>query len=388
MNAFDEILPSNDQPTNDSWQALESLLNRLTRATSTSQSVVEAVDCAKSAVRADVAFWYSRTNGKVTAYSSERPYPQERAAGLAKQIVDRLRAGSETLRWVNPNSGSDQIPGSAILATDPRTQGCLVVLTFDPARRLEESDVRVVRMAIKMLMAQRAQSQSSTKHLLNGLLHSLTNIIDAKDPYTAGHSERVARIAVLLVREMNLSLAMEGDIYLAGLLHDLGKIGLRDEILQRPGRLTNEEMDEVRRHPAIGERIVATIRPFDRLRPGVRHHHERYDGKGYPDGLAGEAIPIMGRILAVADSCDAMMSPRRYRSARSPYEIDSVFTSEAGLQFDPMVVRAFMAIRHEIYPPIYQKGIGESAFHAIESIVDHMTEGSMMSLPTIKETKK
>ena len=126
----------------------------------------------------------------------------------------------------------------------------------------------------------------------------------------------------------------------------------------------------------IGERVVASIEPFRRLCPAVRSHHERYDGSGYPDGLAGEPIPLLGRVLAVADALDAMMSPRRYRPARSPLEIDAVMVNETGRQFDPAVVAAFMAVRTQIYPPIYQKGIGESAFHAIESMVDHQTETS------------
>lgn len=369
--------------SNDVWYFLEQLVSKLSDSTNTNQSVAIAVDAARCAVDADVAFWFSKSSGKVSAFCGNREYPPELAANLVKQLLARLPAGSDTLRWVNPDAATDKVPDAVVIATDPRTQGCIVVLEFDPKRRFDDGATKAVRMALKMLLSQRAQSQASTKTLLNGLIHSLTTIIDAKDPYTAGHSERVARIAVLLVRQMNLSAAFEGDAYLAGLLHDVGKIGLRDEILQRPGRLTAEEMEEVRQHPVIGERIVASIRPFDRLRPAVRHHHEHYNGRGYPDGLTGEAIPLLGRVLAVADACDAMMSPRRYRSARSPHEIDAVFISESSRQFDPTVVQAFMAIRHLIYPPIYQKGIGESAFHAIESIVDNLTEGSVMSLPTI-----
>jgi HD domain len=367
----------------DPWPLLESLLLKLGDATSTNQSVSLAVESARAAVDADVAFWYSRNNGKVTALGGPREYAPERAASLARQLLGRLPAGNETLRWVNPDAPSDKIPDSAVIVVDPRTQGSIVVLGFEPNHRFDDGDTKAVRMALKMLLAQRAQSQASTKSLLLGLLHCLTTIIDAKDTYTAGHSERVARIAVLLVKQMGLSPALEGDVFLAGLLHDVGKIGLPDELLQRPGRLNDSEMQEMRRHTIIGDRIVASIKPFERLRPAVRNHHEHFDGKGYPDGLAGEAIPFLARVLAVADACDAMMSPRRYRSARSPFEIDAVFTAEAGVQFDPAVVMAFMAVRHEIYPPIYQKGIGESAFHAIGSIVDNMTDSSMLSMPVL-----
>ncbi len=372
---------SNAMP--DPWPVLESLLLKLGDATSTNHSVSYAVESARAAVNADVAYWYSRNSGKVSALGGPREYAADRAASLARQLLGRLPAGHETLRWLNPDAMSDTIPDSAVICSDARTQGCIVALNFDPSQRFDDSDTKAVRMALKMLLAQRAQSQASTKSLLLGLLHCLTTIIDAKDPYTAGHSERVARIAVLLVKAMGLSPAIEGDVFLAGLLHDVGKIGLPDDLLQRPGRLNAEEMEEMRKHTILGDRIVASIKPFDRLRPAVRYHHEHFNGKGYPDGLAGDKIPLLARVLSVADACDAMMSPRRYRSARSPYEIDAVFTAEAGQQFDPVVVRAFMAIRHEIYPPIYQKGIGESAFHAIESIVDNLTDNSMLSLPSL-----
>ena len=106
----------------------------------------------------------------------------------------------------------------------------------------------------------------------------------------------------------------------------------------------------------------------------ARHHHERWDGTGYPDKLAGEAIPLLARVLALADAVDAMMSPRRYRPARSPLDIDAVVEQEKGGQFDPSVVAAFTAVRGRIYPPIYQKGLGESAYHAIDTLVKDQTE--------------
>ena len=148
-----------------------------------------------------------------------------------------------------------------------------------------------------------------------GIVQCLSTAIDAKDPYTCGHSERVARIAVRLGEVMNLSRGEISDLYLAGLLHDVGKIGIRDEVLCKPGPLTAEEEEHIREHPIIGERIISNVTRLAYLRPGVRGHHERFDGGGYPDGLAGEAIPPIARILAVADSCDAMMSARRYRPA-------------------------------------------------------------------------
>lgn len=365
----------------DSWSVLESLLQNLSETSSTTQSVTYAVEAARVAVGADVAYWFSKSNEKISGVCAKKPLSTERAVKLAKALMARLPSGSESVRWVRPEkSADDGQPTAAVMAADARTQGCIVALSFEPKKTFEEADTKAVRMAMKMLLALRAQSQASTKILLTGQLQTLTTIVDAKDPYTVGHSERVARIAVLLVKKLVLPSGIEGDAYLAGLLHDVGNLGIPDQILHRPKRLTVEELAEVRRHPVIGEQIVASMRPFDRLRPAVRHHHEHFNGGGYPDGLAGDAIPILARVLAVAEACDAMMSPRRYRAARSPFEIDAVFTAEAGHQFDPQVVKAFMAVRQEIYPAIYSKGIGESAFQFVEYPPDEMNDSALFGV--------
>src|SRR5439155_8767642 len=149
--------------------------------------------------------------------------------------------------------------------------------------------------------------------------------------------------------QLDMPQAVQSDLYLAGLLHDVGKIGIRDDVLQKPGRLTAEETAHIQEHPVIGDRLVCHIKPLQHLRPGVRNHHERWDGRGYPDGLAGEDIPLQARILAVADSCDAMMSARPYRSALPPVRIDAIMLEGAGSQWDPRVVEAFLACRHELY---------------------------------------
>ena len=159
-------------------------------------------------------------------------------------------------------------------------------------------------------------------------------------------------------------------------MHNVGKIGIRDEVLLKPGQLTDDEREHLRTHVLLGDQILSTIKPFHRLRSGVRSHHEHYDGRGYPDALVGETIPLAGRILAVADACDAMMSPRRYRGALPPPHIDTVLRAHAGAQWDPNVVEAFMDCRDAIYSVIHQKGIGESAAFAIDQIVEALKDGS------------
>jgi HD-GYP domain-containing protein (c-di-GMP phosphodiesterase class II) len=203
------------------------------------------------------------------------------------------------------------------------------------------------------------------KDLLVGLTRALTTAIDAKDSYTYGHSERVGRIAVELGRELGMEGDDLGDIYLAGLLHDIGKIGIRDAVLQKPSKLTPEEEAHIRQHVIIGYSILADLRQIRNLLPGVRYHHERYDGRGYPDGLAGENIPLLARILAVADSYDAMTTARPYRSPLPVQKVEQILLEGAGSQWDKRIIDAFMSCRLKIHS-IRQRGLGESLRVAIE----------------------
>jgi HD-GYP domain-containing protein (c-di-GMP phosphodiesterase class II) len=175
-----------------------------------------------------------------------------------------------------------------------------------------------------------------------GLLHSLTSAIDAKDAYTCGHSERVALLGRHLAMEIALPDPEVEEIYMAGLLHDVGKIGVPESVLQKTGRLTPEEFEHMKKHPQIGARILADVKQIKGIIPGVLHHHERFDGKGYPAGLAGNDIPLMGRIICLADCFDAMTSNRTYRKAL-PLEIALTEIRRcAGTQFDPGLSEAFL----------------------------------------------
>jgi HD-GYP domain-containing protein (c-di-GMP phosphodiesterase class II) len=180
--------------------------------------------------------------------------------------------------------------------------------------------------------------------LMMGLLHALTSAVDAKDAYTCGHSERVALLSRRLSKEIGLPDNQVERIYMAGLLHDVGKIGVPEAVLQKTGRLTNEEFDQMKKHPGIGARILSDIKQVEDIIPGVLHHHERYDGKGYPAGLCGQNIPLMGRIICLADCFDAMTSNRTYRRAL-PLEVAlSEIRRCSGTQFDPTLAEAFLRI--------------------------------------------
>jgi HD-GYP domain-containing protein (c-di-GMP phosphodiesterase class II) len=203
------------------------------------------------------------------------------------------------------------------------------------------------------------------KDLLVGLTRSLTAALDAKDSYTYGHSERVARIGVELGKELGLSGDELGDIYLTGLLHDVGKIGIRDAILGKREPLTPEEFEHIKQHVTIGYTILSDLRPIRSLLPGVLYHHERVDGTGYPDGLVGDAIPLLARILAVADAYDAMSTTRPYREAMACRRVEEILAEGAGKQWDKQVVEAFQRCRLKIHA-IRQRGVGDSLRHAID----------------------
>lgn len=170
---------------------------------------------------------------------------------------------------------------------------------------------------------------------------ALAAAVDAKDRYTQGHSLRVSRYAVVLAETLMLPAPDVARIQLAGQLHDVGKIGVPDAVLSKPGKLTPEEFRAIQQHPVIGERMLAGVPFLREILPAVRHHHERWDGHGYPDGLSGAAIPSDATILAVADSFDAMTSSRTYRSALPLAEARRRILEGSGSQFDPEVVRAF-----------------------------------------------
>jgi len=215
------------------------------------------------------------------------------------------------------------------------------------------------------LQARASARYQYIKDLLVGLTRSLTAAIDAKDAYTFGHSERVARTAVELGRALGLREDELGDIHLAGLLHDIGKIGVRDEVLTKTGPLTPDEFKHIQQHVVIGHRILADLHAIAHLLPGVLYHHERFDGGGYPEGLKGDAIPLLARILAVADSFDAMNTTRPYRLAMPPERVDAILRQGAGTQWDPLVIDAYFRCRDRI-AAIRQRGLGESLRDALD----------------------
>ncbi len=177
-----------------------------------------------------------------------------------------------------------------------------------------------------------------------GVLKALTSSIDAKDPYTRGHSERVAQLSHAISLQLGFSPEEADRIRIAGLVHDVGKIGVPEGILLKQGRLTDDEFDAIKKHPEIGHKILRDIIGMDDVLPGVLYHHERYDGKGYPHGVAGQNIPLVARIIGIADTFDAMSSTRSYRAALSREKVLQEIERCSGAQFDPKLVEAFLKV--------------------------------------------
>ncbi|MDA0832642.1 MAG: HD-GYP domain-containing protein [Planctomycetota bacterium] len=195
--------------------------------------------------------------------------------------------------------------------------------------------------------------------LLVSFVTSLVSTLDAKDPYTRGHSERVALVARCLADELGLPNSERDDIYLAGMLHDIGKIGVDDRVLRKDDALTPEEFEHIQQHPIIGYNILAGLKNLHRILPGVRNHHENFNGQGYPDKLKGTEISLMARILAVADSFDAMGSDRPYRKGMPLEKVEAIFRQGAGEQWDATVIDAYFRARDDVIAVCEQYNLDE-----------------------------
>lgn len=199
-----------------------------------------------------------------------------------------------------------------------------------------------------------------------GFAGSLATALDARDPYTSGHSYRVSEISCAVALIMNLSPEEVERIRVGALLHDIGKIGISDSVLQKPGRLTKEEFEIVKQHPVIGRRILEGVRDLAPFLAAVELHHENWDGTGYPRGQKGEETPIDARIIHVADAYDAMTTDRSYRDGMTHERAIAILKENAGIQFDPYIVDVFTSLPREFF-----------TFHAVAQSVNEFVPPTM-----------
>jgi putative nucleotidyltransferase with HDIG domain len=204
------------------------------------------------------------------------------------------------------------------------------------------------------LMKSLDDAEAQTRSAYVGAIKALAAALDARDPYTAGHSERVSALSVAIGREMRLSDDDLDVLRLGALLHDIGKIGITDNVLRKPGPLTHEEFEAIKAHARLGSRILKPVPFLARQLQIVELHHERPDGQGYPHGLAGDEIPLLPRIVRVADAFDAITTARAYRPARTPSEAIAELWQGAGSQFDAQVVEALVTTWPLVAPSLHR----------------------------------
>lgn len=216
-------------------------------------------------------------------------------------------------------------------------------LVAEKERQLE-AYARDVNVTFKEERARTLELRDSYVHTVR----ALTNAVEARDAYTGKHAERVAAYGLEIARAIDVRLAEDPQAEMGFLLHDIGKVAIPDGILHKAQALTPEERALMRRHPVIGAEILEGIPFLDAARAVVRHHHERWDGSGYPDGLAGEEIPLSARVFAVADAVDAITTERPYRSAQPFAAARAAIAAGAGTQFDPRVVDAFASVADDV----------------------------------------
>ena len=243
----------------------------------------------------------------------------------------------------------EKIPVKSFLAVPlekgPKVIGALIVSNKTrPGHVFTDRDKRLLvalsnHIAIALL---NAKLYHRLKELFISTVRALVRAIDAKDRYTSGHSERVMKYSLAIGRQLKLNEEMLENLRLSSLLHDVGKIGIKENVLSKPSRLTHRERNQVMAHPAIGVRIVGNIDGSRRIINGILEHHERYDGKGYPNNLKGDDISLEGRIIAVSDAFDALTTNRPYQRGYSNKEAFFEIKRASSSQFDPRIIKAFI----------------------------------------------
>jgi putative nucleotidyltransferase with HDIG domain len=281
-------------------------------------------------------------------------------AGALRELVMNVHADGIPLLVAGPDGACGLPPGVRSLMAVPvkirdKVFGVLTATTTNGGPAFTEKDLFYLSFTTQSA-ASAIETLAVYENIYENLfatLYGFVNALEARDLYTRQHSTRVTEIALVLGRELGCSSEELNVLHFAGPLHDIGKIGIRDDILLKPGRLSAEEFEKIKEHPAIGANMLSQLGLWDRERRIIRGHHERYDGTGYPDGLRQEEIPFLARILSVADAYDAMASDRAYRKRMEQDLILNIIEGGAGTQFDPQVVGVFRTLHrdHQIAPP-------------------------------------
>lgn len=282
---------------------------------------------------------------------------------LGERVSGRVAATGEPV-LIKGSEGDDMDSSICVpLLANQQVLGVLNIRTKADGSDFTQQDLDLASQLANIAAAaiENASLHDELQALFLSTVSAMANSIDARDPYTKGHSERVTSYAVMIAEELKLSPEELERLRYAGLLHDIGKIRIRDHILHKPGRLTDAEFDEMKKHPEYGVEIMEPVKAFQTILPAMLHHHERFDGRGYPHGLAGADIPLSARILCVADCFDAMTSDRPYRKGMPVEAAVNELDKNKSSQFDPELVEIFLKLvdRGRVVPVLeaYKEGV-------------------------------
>jgi len=273
-------------------------------------------------------------------------------------IANELHADT---RFPEVSSGCSHLLAVPVNVADD-LQEIITVMRSSPADRFYMGDVNLISALAKQvaIVIRNAQLFGEVRSLFLNLVKSLIAIVEAKHKYTRGHSERVHAVCDFLADQLELDNKTREALHWASLFHDIGKISIPDVILNKRGKLTDEEYDIIKRHPAEGYEVLSHIEQLHDALPGIRYHHEKMDGTGYPDGIEGEQIPLIARVIAVADVYDALTSSRSYRSEMSDEQALGIMRQGEGNHFDPRVLRVFLEKHDEIVQLLGKTDAGAS----------------------------
>ena len=272
------------------------------------------------------------------------------------QVVEEIRKFNKELYILLLTGHKDLAPPLETIRRLDIQGYCEKSDKFDQLLLLIESGIKSIAQMkeIKQINKELSDTYEKLESAYMESIETLRHTVDAKDPYTRGHSDRVSEISVLIGEKLGLSEQDLRTLRIGGLFHDIGKIGVPDSILQKESKLTDDEYSEIKNHPAIGVHILSTASIFNDIIPIVKHHHEKYDGNGYPSKLKGEDIPYLARITTIADSFDAMSSRRSYRNSLPIDVIKEEFRKNRGTQFDPELDDLFLDILENDYDKILE----------------------------------
>ncbi len=267
------------------------------------------------------------------------------------QVVEEIRKFSKDLYILLLTGHKDLAPPLETIKRLDIQGYCEKSDKFDQLLLLVESGVKAISQMnlIRKINIELKDTYDKLEKAYMESIETLRYTVEAKDTYTRGHSDRVSSYSVLIGEKLGLSEEDINNLRIGGLFHDIGKIGVPDSILLKESKLTDDEYSEIKNHPAIGAHILSNATIFKDIIPIVKHHHERFDGRGYPGKLSGEEIPYLARITAVADAFDAMTSKRTYRNSLSIDIVKEEIEKNKGTQFDPQIANAFLDILNTEY---------------------------------------